>query len=125
MRACRSAARRNCRGATWRARSGGQLHASDPARGLKLHVPTPARANFQHGRQNSIAGAAHSSDFCSTASARSAIPGARAGRDKMQSLYFLAFVIAILVVVHWAWKNDKIGPTGKSTGILRMTAMEE
>jgi hypothetical protein len=43
----------------------------------------------------------------------------------MQGLYFVAFVIAILVVVHWAWKNDKIGPTGKSTGILRMTAMEE
>ena len=43
----------------------------------------------------------------------------------MQGLFSLAFLIAVIVVFYWAWKNDKVGPNDKTTGLLRMYSPEE
>jgi len=39
----------------------------------------------------------------------------------MSSIYLVLFFLAIVVIVYWAWQNDKVPLSEKTIGILRMT----
>jgi hypothetical protein len=43
----------------------------------------------------------------------------------MQALFFLASIIAIMVILYWEWKNDAAGHNKPTTGLLRMTETAE
>ena len=38
----------------------------------------------------------------------------------MESILFLVFLAAVMVVIYWAWRNDKTPIDKPTTGLLRM-----
>ncbi len=43
----------------------------------------------------------------------------------MEGMLFLVFLVAMIVIVHWAWKNDAVSMTGKTSGLLQMRVFDE
>jgi hypothetical protein len=43
----------------------------------------------------------------------------------MQGLFLLAFFVAIIVIVYWAWANDSVPIGGRTKGFLRMPFTEK
>ncbi len=43
----------------------------------------------------------------------------------LAGIIFLGSIVGMVLLVGWAVKNDGAGPTGKTTGLLAMTAPDD
>ena len=43
----------------------------------------------------------------------------------VSGVIFLSAIVAMVLVVAWVLKNDSLGPSGKTTGLLAMKEPEE